>query len=169
MAKDEPGVGHKAASRVRVPVVRRFRTLLVAFCLTVVMAGGAAAASALWSQSSTVTMDVTAGTVPSPELQCSKVSNETAVLVTWAPQGAGVTGYDVTVTRNGQTMKSASYAATVTSEKVSVPLLGVGDYAYTVTVTATHGSWKAEPSSWGTIRASVVVLGLGLLSSIACT
>jgi hypothetical protein len=114
-----------------------------------------------------MTMQVKAGTLPSPNLQCAKVPNETAVLVTWTPQRAGATGYDVTVTRNGQTIKTVSYAAAVTSEKITPALLGVGDYSYSVTVTAKYGSWQAQPIAWSTIRVSIPLVGL--LATISCS
>ena len=47
------------------------RALLLGFCLSVLVAGGAVSALALWSQQATMTLDVTAGTLPPPELQCS--------------------------------------------------------------------------------------------------
>lgn len=147
---------------------RSFRALIIGFCLTLLITGGVGTALALWSQSASMTMQVTAGTLPPPGLQCAKVPNETAVLVTWSPQRAGVTGYDVTVTRNGSTIKNSSYSVGVTSEKITAPTIGVGDYAYTVTVTAKYGSWRAQPAAWTTIRASVVLLGLGSLATISC-
>lgn len=146
---------------------RRYRELILGFCLAVLLAGGAGSAYALWSQSATMTMQVKAGTLPLPQLQCSNVPNETAVLVTWTPQRPGVTGYDVTVTRNSQTIKTASYSAGVTSEKITAPVLGAGDYAYVVTVKAKYGSWEARPAAWNTIHANVVIVGS--LATISCS
>ena len=148
-------------------LLKPFHAVILGFCLTVFLAGGAGYALALWSQSATMTMHVSAGTLPSPKLQCSNVTNETAVLVTWTPQRAGATGYDVTVTRNGSTIKTASYPATVTSEKIMPPSIGAGNYTYNVTVTAKYASWQAQPSAWTTIRANVPVLGL--LATISCS
>jgi hypothetical protein len=149
---------------------KSFRAAVIfGFCLTLLIAAGTGSALALWSQSASMTMQVKAGTLPSPDLQCAKVPNETAVLVTWTPQRAGVTGYDVTVTRDGQTLKTSSYSAGVISEKITPPLLGVGEYPYAVTVTAKYGSWQARPTGWTTIRASVTVLGLGSLATISCS
>lgn len=147
-------------------LLKPFHTVILGFCLAVFVAGGAGYALALWSQSATMTMDVRAGTLPSPELACSKVPNETALLVSWTPQRAGATGYDVTVTRNGSTIKTASYPATVTSEKITPPPLGAGSYTYNVTVTAKYASWRAQPSAWTTIRANVPVIGS--LATISC-
>lgn len=144
----------------------RYRAVILGFCLTVLLAGGAGYAFALWSQSASMTMQVSSGTLPSPQLQCADVPNETAVLMTWVPQRAGVTGYDVTVTRNGQTIKAVSYPAGVTSEKVTPSALGVGEYSYTVTVTATYGSWQAQRADWTTIRANVPLFGA--LGTISC-
>jgi hypothetical protein len=144
-----------------------FRPVILGFCLTLLIAGGGSSALALWSQSGSMTMQVKAGTLPSPDLQCAKVPNEAAVLVSWIPQRAGVTGYDVTVTRNGQAIKTVSYSAAVTSEKITPSTLGVGDYAYAVTVTAKYGTWQAQPAAWSTIRASVPLVGL--LATISCS
>lgn len=147
---------------------KSFRPLFIGFCLAFLMAGGSVAALALWTQGASMTMLVKAGTLPPPELQCAKVPNETAVLVTWTAQRAGSTGYDVTVARNGQTIKNSSYPSSVTSEKITAPLAG-GNYNYVVTVTAKYGAWQAQPTAWSTIRASVAVVGLGSLATISCS
>lgn len=147
---------------------RSVHALLLGISLSLLLAGGTGSALALWSQSASMTMHVKAETLPSPDLQCAKAPTETAVTVTWVPQRAGATGYDVTVTQDGQTIKTASYPAAVTSEKIPPPLLGVGEYTYAVTVTAKYGSWQAPPSTRSDIRASVVILGLGSLAKISC-
>lgn len=146
---------------------KSFRAVIFGFCLTLLIAGSTGPALALWGQSASTTLQVKAGTLPSPDLHCANVPNETAVLVTWTPQRAGVTGYDVTVTRNGQTIKTVSYTATVTSEKITPSLLGVGEYTYAVKVTAKYDSWRAQPAAWSTIRATVPLVGL--LATISCS
>ncbi|AUZ35679.1 hypothetical protein C3B78_15310 [Arthrobacter sp. PGP41] len=148
---------------------KSFRVLVLGFCFTLLIAGGSGPALALWSQNASMTMQVKAGILPSPDLECADVPNETAVLVTWTPQRAGVTGYDVTVTRNGLTIKSSSYSSSVTSERVTPPPLGAGDYAYSVTVTAKYGSWQAQPTAWDTIRARVAIIALGSMATISCS
>ena len=162
-----PGAPRRGFTRMTGWRPKPVHALLLGFCLTLLLAGGTGSALALWSQSASITMQAKAGTLPSPDIQCAKVPNEIAVLVTWIPQRAGVTGYDVTVTRDGQTIKTASYSAAVTSEKITPPLLGVGEYPYTVTVTVKYGSWQAQPSAWSSISASVVVVGI--LASISCS
>ena len=71
--------------------------------------------------------------------------------------------------RNGTVIKTASYAPTVTSEKITPPLMGVGEYDYVVRVTAKYGSWAARPAVFDTIHANVAVLGLGFLATISCS
>ena len=147
--------------------LKQFRAIILGFCLTLFMAAGTGHAFALWNQSAVMTMQVKAGTLPSPALNCSKVPNEASVLVTWTPQRSGVTGYDVTVTQDGQTIKTASYLPGITSEKITAPIGLIYQDTYAVKVTARYGSWQAQPATWDTIIASKPLLALG--PSISCS
>lgn len=122
-------------------------------------------AAALWSQNATVTMRVTAETLPSPVLKCSQGTNPQNVVVTWTPQRAGATSNDVTVTRDGSTERSGSTSNT--SETITAPggLNLIYTYTYAVTVEAHYGTWEAKPVAYSGVLATKPLLGI---ASISC-
>lgn len=141
---------------------RELKAACIGFCLTVLMGTGAGYAAALWNQSSTLTMQATAETLPSPVLTCGQGSNAQTVVVTWAPQRAGVTSYVVTVTRNGTIFTTKTYQPGTTSETITAPpgIINVAyTYTYAVTVIAHYGSWQASPAVQDNIIATKTLLG----------
>lgn len=141
---------------------RPLRAAFLAFCLTVLMATGAGHALALWSQNATVTMQVTAETLPSPELSCAQGSNAQSVVVTWVPQRAGATSYVVTVSRDGNTISTTTYQQPGTTSQTITAPGGINlaySYTYAVTVTAQYGTWQASPAVQEDIVATKSLLG----------
>lgn len=142
------------------------RLLITVFCLTVLMGTGAGFAMAWWNQNATMTMKVTAETLPSPVLTCSRGTNEQNVVVTWVPQRTGVTSYDVTVTRNGSTERTGNHSPAKISETITAPggLNLAYTYTYSVIVKAHYGTWEAKPVTYGGIVATKSLLGSAKIS-----
>ena len=128
------------------------------------MGTGGGYALALWNQSASLTMQVRAETLPAPTLNCAEVANQPSVVVTWTPQRSGVTSYDVTVSRNGSTLKSVTYLPDVTTETITAPdgLENlIYSYTYAVTVTANYGPWQPPAVVQDNVVATRLILGSG--------
>lgn len=142
------------------------RPLITVFFLTLLMGSGAGFALAWWNQNATMTMKVTAETMPSPVLTCSRGSNEQSVVVTWVPKRTGVTSYDVTVTRNGSTERTGNHGPDKISETITAPsgLNLAYTYTYSVIVKSYYGTWEATPEVYGGIIATKSLFGSARIS-----
>jgi hypothetical protein len=136
-----------------------FRAVILGFFLTLFVAGGTGSALALWSQSAATTMQVKADTLPSPDLQCSDVPNETAVLVTWVPQRSGVTGYDAPCPgrTNNQDRELLGRSNLGKDDTLTIGVRRI--------LLRCRGHCKiwfvaAQPANWSTIHANIPLVGL---------
>lgn len=121
--------------------------VLIAFVLAVLLGTGGQAV-ALWSQNSTVTMQVTARGLPAPTFTNCVVINGQKVNLYWQPTQGTASSYSVVVTRNGTAVPGLYTGGDSLEIQFRQNSIAPGE-TWAVTVTANYSSGMAsEPARY---------------------
>lgn len=137
---------------------------VLAVALVAVLCSSALAAYAYWGLRSSSSISVSAGSVQAPTVSCTQMSRN-QVRIDWSGDPvAGVTGYNLVISRNGSQVSNQDLGPGTTSITDANARGGNGSKTYAVT--ASYGSWQSPASSTGARAASSGIIFISY--SITC-